>query len=275
MSIFKNIVTLGGHSRLQKDIADMKNVQGYYGYLYADFNPLVEAQNRSFQLLKQEREAAVKNLFLVKTLIFKIKKNVSDQTQKIILDESTFVADIDPSIRNSAISGEVSVNFEEIGTSFLTSVESSLSVLNSKEKITKNDLQYAAISVGIEVLGNFINEIAEINKQVTKQRELVKAELIKLRDAISKITEYHTPIFYETLRAIEIAEALNKTNQVFTAKFLKLNEMLFTKSKFKLFWDEVTNKKLELTEEETLELLILKSICSQYNQINKQKIESI
>jgi len=273
MSTWKNILTLGNHGKLQKEIDQFKSVSEYYTCLEGDFKPLIEVHKASAAYLQTEREAAIKNLFLVKTLIKRIKNNVDEKGQELKLDDFIKVEISKDNKVNDNLDVDVNFNWNNVGGEFVDSLNDSLGFLSSKKSISTKDLKTEAILVGIDALGAALDSVLEINSQVNEQRAKIQEQLSKVSEAIDNIQNYYPEIYFESSRALEIAGALNMANQVFSRQFTAVHDKLFNKSKWRLFWEEFRNIKILITDEDKYEIQKLMLACSSYNKIYQQNIK--
>lgn len=276
MSFFKNILTLGKHGKLQDELQLLQEKNWYLTKLNSDFQPLKETQWESFNLLKLEREAAYKNLFLAKTLISKIKVRLKSQQLHLETDNLTNVMlSGNNSHLDLRINGDISIDFDNLGSELFENISASLDYLGSQEKISSTDLKVEGLKMGVSALVSGVDALIDMNQEVRQQRELVRDKLIEVTNSVTQITKYFPTIYAETHRAIEIALTLNKTNQIFVNKYEQINKRLFNKSKIRLFWDEFMGRRLSFDQEDESELLKLIQICSEYKKISSIKIEKI
>lgn len=273
MSIFKNILTLGSYGKLQDEISYLESKASMLRSFSSHFSPMVESQKKCFKLLNEERKEAQKNLFLAKTLVFKIKKRAVESSLEIPVEYAIDIPEFnDQSNMSENLHGEVSFDIGAIGDEMIFSASDSLDYLASKDKLTELDVKTEAIGVGIDILLSSIESLVSLNSQVREQRQKVQYNIEIVKENLILIKDTFPMIYYETNRAIEIFAALNKNNQVFSEKYQELLSLIFDKPGYMLFYEELTNKKLQISEEQQKGIMVLLKICSEYGKISKLKV---
>lgn len=270
MSWLKNFATGGNYNRLQDEQKEFNKLANSFSLVQDSYIDLNHTHLSALQFLKKEREEVVKNLSLSKNLISKIKSITNDKKQEIKNDFITYIENQNVEFQL----GDVSINFQgkldNVSETFVKSLDSSFKRLDNNKNITKGDLKSELGIIVVATLIKGVTEIINLNKEVIEQRKHITASTRKINNAYSNITTQAPKIYIETKRMIEIAEVLNKHNQVFSIKYQAIQNQLNRKSKISIFFNELFNKKIipNATIQHNLHSLIQYS--SEYSKFNKE-----
>jgi hypothetical protein len=73
--------------------------------------------------------------------------------------------------------------------------------------------------IAVETLIQGVTQIINLNVEVNEQRRHITASTKKINNAYEKMTNQAPQLYIEVKRMVEIAEALNKHNQVFSLRY--------------------------------------------------------
>jgi hypothetical protein len=273
MSIWKNIITFGNFGRLEDDIKIFAYRRSILEEIVKEYDIAMFSQKKAFTILNIEREKAIKNLALFKSIIKKIKKNVQDNIAIKVRDKKT---DSNNFINYGSIqsfrNNLPDLNVDEFSDVFFIKVQSSISALGAKKEIDKNDLIIHGADVAISAMVNFLSATISINRNVIEKRRLIKDKTLDISDSVKSIKDSFPIIYAETNRVGEIALLLNKNNFIFTGKFIELNLLVHSKSHFYQFIDFLQDIRFDANEDVKKKIIFLGQICSEYNKINVLKV---
>ncbi|MGG7034192.1 MAG: hypothetical protein ACI7YS_03245 [Flavobacterium sp.] len=268
MSWLKNFVTGGDYNRLQDEQREFNQLAKSFSLLQDGYIDLNNTHLNALQILKKEREEVVKNLSLAKNLISKVKAITNDKKQEVKNDFITYVENENIEFQL----GDVSINFQgkldNVSETFVRSLDSSFKRLENKKNYTKGDLKSELAIVAVETLIKGVAEIINLNGEVNEKRRHITESTRKIKDATSKMTNQAPKIYIEVKRMMEIAEVLNKHNQVFSIKYQAIQKEISKKSKFSIFINELINKKIVPDETMQMNLHSLMKYSSEYSRFN-------
>lgn len=268
MSWFKNVITGGNFDKLQNEQREFNKLATSFSLLQDGYIDLNLTHLNALHFLKKEREEVVKNLSHSKNLIFKIKSIKNDKKQEIKNDFITYVENQNVEFEL----GDVSINFQgkldNVSETFVKSLDSSFKRIENKKNYTKQDLKSELVTLAVETLVKGVSEIINLNGEVNEKRKYITTSTKKIIDATSKMTNHAPQIYIEVKRMIEIAEVLNKHNQVFSIKYQAIRNEINKKSKFTIFINELFDKKIIPDETMQMNLHSLVKFSSEYGRFN-------
>ncbi|MDE5418479.1 hypothetical protein L3049_10705 [Labilibaculum sp. DW002] len=264
MSLINNILTLGQHGKLEKEIEEYIEVANYSDRLNHVYEDAFKYNNELAEILETERKEALRNLSMAKNLIARIKSNMNSKDQELLKD---FILDISIDSQHQKkkeLNTDLSQNFEAISNQAFVSIDSSLSRLSTKETITKLDVKSEAISAGVEIGTSLINEAIDAYSKTTEKRKEVQQNVLELRRFIKNATSSIPKLTASINRLIEVSSVLNKINEAFCTKYNELFSLAIPKPKFSFSKDDIV---LDIDMKKKLSNLM--KLCSEYNKVNQ------
>lgn len=269
MSWAKNFITAGKYNLLQNEQIEFNNLAKSFSLVQDSYVELNQTHLNALNFLKKEREDVVKNLSLSKNLISRIKSIANNKKQEIKNDFLTYVENENVEFKL----GDVTINFQgkldNVSNTFVNSLDSSFKRLDKKKTYTKTDVQTELAIVAIDTLMKGVGEILNANREVNEKRKYITESTRKINNAFRTMTGQAPKLYAETKRMIEIAEVLNKHNQVFTIKYLAINKDINSKSGISIFFNDLFNKKIVPNENMQMNLHTLMKFSSDYSRFNK------
>jgi len=273
--MLKDILTFGGNSKLKKEVQIYEHLQQTHILASQQYNLLVKNRSVLFYNLMLERNEALRNFELLKSLIKRHKeiksKKADNNKDKLsieinldlnkmikIEDSDNYVKSIDNSIRN--ISKSTGNSFDRLMNSF-----------NNNGTISKQDLKGEALMLGVDMLGEAFNYIGNLNDEIAKKRKKVQGHISKLEVGLSKILDSYGSVYADSLRIDEIFQFLNKSNQMFIEKYKSIMNKHFIDYDLSLKKSETESFNTDL--EQDIKSLII--ICNEYSKTRKIDINNI
>lgn len=273
MSFLKNIVTLGAYGKLEDDIESLKYLASQYKYFADAYYDLGQTEEECLRIISIHRKETIKNLFMAKTIIQKVKTRISDKEFIEINDEIKKEFHSDVSLNKFDLDGYVPLDLESVGDTFLNSSNDTMRILEKKNgNISKEEALIAAASVGIATLIEGISNIASLNSEVRKKRSEILQKRASVVKAIKQIQKIYPKMNARVLRTIEITETLNQANLSFKFQYEKVINHFLYDSTWKNFWNELIKKPIPVTPEFKQDLSNLREICNSYFKLYNQKI---
>ena len=270
MSWLKNAVTFGKFDKLQNEQKEFNTLANSFSIAQEAYIDLNETHLNAVKILKKEREDVVKNLSLSKNLISKIKTITNNKKQEIKNDFVTYTENENVEFQL----GNISVNFQgkldNVSETFVKSLDSSFKRLDKNKNPTKADLKSELGIIAVETLIQGVTQIINLNVEVNEQRRHITASTKKINDAYEKMTNQAPQLYIEVKRMVEIAEVLNKHNQVFSLRYKTIQDELNLKSKFIIFLNELRNKKIIPNAKIQHNLHVLIKYSSEYSRFNNE-----
>jgi|SRR5690554_457302 len=271
--MLKDILTFGGNSKLKKEVQIYEHLQQTHILASQQYNLLVKNRSVLFYNLMLERNEALRNFELLKSLIKRHKeiksKKADNNKDKLsieinldlnkmikIEDSDNYVKSIDNSIRN--ISKSTGNSFDRLMNSF-----------NNNGTISKQDLKGEALMLGVDMLGEAFNYIGNLNDEIAKKRKKVQGHISKLEVGLSKILDSYGSVYADSLRIDEIFQFLNKSNQMFIEKYKSIMNKHFIDYDLSLKKSETESFNTDL--EQDIKSLII--ICNEYSKTRKIDIK--
>lgn len=275
MSWFKNVMTGGNYNKLQNELDDLNRLKEFATELSEVYKDLEFGQHTATRIIADERADAIKNINMAKNLMKRVKTKTKSKTKQELVSDFNLEIEVSELTHNNS---DLNVDFDQnlnafadtVFTTLDTSIGNSLDKLEQKNDYSKASLKQEAVSVGIDLavsaVSKGINELINVNTQTIAKRRETKEQLegthkyiVHLYDVIPEITAF-------TRRSIEISRVLNKNNQVFTAKYREVHDMLFENISIKTF---LNDKIICQKDDDMKKVMNLMVICSNYNKVNK------
>lgn len=271
--MLKNILTFGGAGKLKKELETFENLQHNFISASQQYSLLIESRSILFYNLMIERNEAIRNFELLKSLI-RIKKELkSKKTESNIdslsidvgvnfnnlikIENSDFTEIIDSSIRN--ISKSTGQSFDRIVDSF-----------NNKGVVSKQELKAEALMIGVDLVGEAFNYIGNLNEEVNRKRKEVQHHIDILQNRLQQIYDSYENLFADSLRIDEIFQSLNKNNKIFVEKYKLIIEKYFVGYDLNNKNEHLHNYNDNL--EQDIKFLIM--FCNEYSKTIKINITS-
>lgn len=274
--MLKNLLTLGGSSKLEREIKELYYLRDVYMAAGKQYNLLVENRALLFNNLLIERNEAIRNFELTKSLIRVVKnelKSKKTEANKDMLSINVNINNninqlnnienidltnvIDNSIRN--ISKSVGQSFDRLSVNF-----------DSKGHLTKQDLKIEALSLGVNLVGEAFTYIENLNKEVSKRRKKVQKHIAILQKHLNRILDSYRNLYAESLRIDEVFQVLNKNNKVFIEKYKSIIEKYFINYDLNKINNKIDNYESNLEQE----IKSLMMICSEYKKTTNINIDN-
>lgn len=276
MSWFTNIISGGGHNKLQNELDDLNRLKEFAAEMSIVYSDLQQQKGSATRIIIKERADAIRNINMAKTLMKRIKTKTESKTKQELVKDFNLEIEATTLEHNNS---DLNFSFDEninaftktISTTLNSSINKSLSNLEKRNDFSKSSLKNEAKNIGAALtasaLINGVTEVVNINKQINTKRREVKNQLeashkyiVHLYDEIPKIIA-----FIEL--STEISIVLNKTNQIFTKKYKEIHEILFEKVSVKTFLNDkiICDNRGDLKKVNTLMI-----VCSEYSKINKK-----
>ncbi|MGZ2371762.1 hypothetical protein ACXR6G_18430 [Ancylomarina sp. YFZ004] len=264
MGWFENVVTLGQHGKLEKEIEEYIEIANYSDRLSKVYGSLHTHNNELVEILKVEREDALRNLSMTKNLIARIKSNLNSKDQELLKDIILDINIDSSQLKQKKLEVDYSQNLEAISDQAFVSIDKSLSRLESKETITKVDVKREAINVGVEMGASLISEAIDMFGKTAAKRKEVQENVLELKKYIKSASRSIPKLSASSKRSIEVSRVLNKTNEAFCVKYQELFTLAVPKPKFSFGKDAIV-----LDADLKKKLSNLMRLCSEYNKVNQ------
>lgn len=268
--MFKNILTFGGHGRLQREIRDFESLSNFCQEASANYTALVENRSILLRNLIIERNEAVRNFTLLRTLISKYATVSSGEEYEANLDNLTeFV-----SIKLDKHVEIEDINHEEILDNAIANISKSASraldrfggdTKLSSGSYSKKDLKVDALMFGLDVAGDVFDYASNLNAEVNAKRAEVQQRIKRLNYIAENILETYSDIYMESKRIDEIFYVLNRSNQAFINKYKDIVNKYF--DDYSLDINSSKFKGYEADFERDLRSLMV--ICTSYSKNKK------
>lgn len=273
MSFFKNVFTLGRYGKMHNELTVFENRRNTFLELAKEFRNSLKDQKLAFEVLKNQRKSAEKNIFLFKSILFLIKNKIKDNKSETIEDKMKIKEEIYvPTKVTSTNTSIPEIDLSKFSSDFFSTTNRNLKKLSKLKDPKKEDFILAGVDTAISAVTNAIGGIIELNKQVNEKRREIQESTKLLLNAAESIFDYHPILYKETLRANEIALTLLKSNEAFSAKYQEIFQEIFHESKITLFKKFLLKEKFQISDETIEKIVFLGSICSEYNKISQSKL---
>ena len=270
---FKNIATCGNQKALNNETGRLKTLQNAIIEAKEVYDKTLSYHDSAQELLASCRIDVYRNLKLAKEMVSIIKESVKHKESQLLLDEIQNFGSLDIDIND--------VNFAIQAFSdeqFTGKILDSFS--NNMQRFTKNDivldkknLTAAGLDIAIDLVGNLITEIINLNKEVSSKRLEVAEAQSKISSALIATNEASVALEANIRRINEIVTALNKVNKTFIRSYEPLRKQVFLNSSFKTYLShKSTLKQLKTSPEFWKDIQLLMIISAEYNKINQAKV---
>jgi len=269
--MLKNILTFGGAGKLKRETETFESLQHKYITSSQQYNLLIKNRSILFYNLMLERNEAIRNFELLKSLI-KIQKKIKSKKMDSNNDELSTIVDVNfnkmINIKKNNYTQIIDSSIRNISKSTDKSFDRLINNFNSNGTLTKQDIKVEALMVGVDLVGEAFNYIGNLNNEVNQKRKEVQQHISSLQIGLSKIFDSYGNVFADSLRIDEIFQVLNKNNQIFIEKYKNILE--------KYFMDYDLNKKNEQLNnfqnslEQDIKFLIM--LCNEYSKTKKVNI---
>lgn len=275
---FKNAVTLGNSSKLEKEMDRLRLLCSCCEDLSRDINETECYNDELYDHLQKSRIAAYRNLYLSKELIGIIKNKISSEQQKLLVDK--FIEVNAPenmttgvNFRASDIQFNTDNFFSSVGGDMENTLQDLGKRLEKESNLSKGDFISVGIEAGLSFAINGIVNVVDLYSQTKEARREVQQQindaLAYIRKAIPAIQKYQAAL----LRQSEVLLALTQCNKAFVCAYEPLRKQVFGEP---TFWKYIVgikkNQELFKTDEFRKDLQHLILVSSEYNKVNKSKI---